>query len=172
MNKKTILIIDDEELFAESLADELNDSHLFSAFFITDHHIENVDEKIDFIFLDLRLKGFSGLNLIQPCLQRFPDAEIFIMTGFGTISSAVEAIKLGASDYVTKPVNLEKVIGLVEHNNESVVGESELSLDRIEREYIEHILAKEKGNITSAAKKLGIHRQSLQRKLKKWVPKD
>jgi two-component system response regulator RegA len=172
MNKKNILIIDDEELFAESLTADLNESERFQASFITDHHIEKTNKQFDYIFIDLRLINFSGLNLIEPCLERFPSAEVFLMTGFGTISSAVEAMKLGASDYVTKPINLQKVSDLIDHKLEANIREGELSLDRVEREYIEHILAKEKGNISNAAKKLGIHRQSLQRKLKKWVPKN
>ncbi len=170
MIKKHILIIDDEELFAESLTCELNSSDEFRAFFITDHHIEDVDHHIDYIFLDLRLKNFSGLNLIESCLSCFPGVEVFLMTGFGTISTAVEAMKLGAADYVTKPITLKKVRDVVNHQVELQINDEELSLDRVEREYIEHILTKEKGNISNAAKKLGIHRQSLQRKLKKWVP--
>ncbi len=170
MTKENILIIDDEELFAESLTLDLNDSGRFSVRYICDHHIENIEGDFQYIFIDLRLKNFSGLNLIAPCLDRFKAAEIFLMTGFGTISSAVEAMKLGASDYITKPINLKKVIDLIDNKLEANIREGELSLDRIEREYIEHILAKEKGNISNTAKKLGIHRQSLQRKLKKWVP--
>lgn len=169
---KKVLIIDDDQHFAEALCEEINSSPKYSCEFITDHKIDHLDKDFDYLFIDLRLKNFSGLNLISIAKDYFDDCEVFLMTGFGTISTAVEAMKQGAADYITKPITLEKIQNLIE--NEVIVDESEdnLSLDRVEREYIEYILLQENGNITRAAKRLGLHRQSLQRKLRKWVPRN
>ncbi len=169
------LIIDDDSLFAESLAQELDELDDFSAQYINDGQglpdLENDD--FNLILIDLRLKDSSGLNLIEKVKKLWPESAVYMMTGFGTIASAVGAIKLGATDYLTKPITVEKVLSLVNTNSvetDDQGQEEPLSLDRVEREYIEHILVQEKGNITRAAEKLGLHRQSLQRKLRKWVP--
>jgi len=139
----------------------------------THSYIDNLPKKIDSFLIDFRLKNTSGLKLIEKIRKFYPDSQIFLMTGFGTIASAIEAIKLGADDYLIKPVTVKKIktLLLTSSSEEVLLSSESLSLDRVEREYIEHILAQEKGNITKAARKLGIHRQSLQRKLKKWVPK-
>lgn len=173
--KINILIIDDDLLFAESLSQELNDTEIYHSDFIEGpSFFDKVqDNNYDNIFIDLRLRNTSGLNHIEEAKQLWPKANLYLMTGFGTIATAVSAIKLGATEYLTKPITVEKIESVL-GTSESLTfdsGESDpLSLDRVEREYIEHILAQEKGNITKAAQKLGLHRQSLQRKLKKWVP--
>lgn len=173
--KKNILIIDDDELFGEALLQELNDSGLFEASYAQDGKklLPLEHKNFDLILIDLRLKEDSGLNLIQDIVTIWPKARVCMMTGYGTIATAVSAMKLGATDYITKPVTILKIKELLYGGNkESSLSASNtsLSLDRMEREYIEHILAQEHGNITKAAKRLGLHRQSLQRKLKKWVP--
>lgn len=175
MSKNNLLIIDDDELFSESLSQELNETHLFQATCIqgSSQFSELAQESFDLVLVDLRLRNESGLNLIEEINRIWPKAQIYLMTGFGTIATAVSAIKLGARDYLTKPITIEKVKALLtetEVATDDLGQDSPLSLDRVEREYIEHILAQEKGNISRAANKLGLHRQSLQRKLKKWVP--
>jgi two-component system response regulator RegA len=173
--KINILIIDDDILFAESLSQELNDTNEFQSDFIEGPNQMKEIKKNNYqnIFIDLRLKNTSGLNHIQEIKEMWPKADIYLMTGFGTIATAVSAIKLGATEYLTKPITVEKiknVLNSIEASDENEKLTTPLSLDRVEREYIEHILVQEKGNITKAAQKLGLHRQSLQRKLKKWVP--
>lgn len=177
-----ILIIDDDSLFAESLTQELNDIEHFHAEFITDPaklQSQLIKEmSFDEVFIDLRLNGASGLNHIQEIKTLWPASNVYLMTGFGTIATAVSAIKLGATEYLTKPITVEKIELVLKSNTsdssdmikDDTGRDDPLSLDRMEREYIEHILVQEKGNITRAAQKLGLHRQSLQRKLKKWVP--
>ncbi|WP_127716086.1 response regulator transcription factor [Halobacteriovorax sp. HLS] len=170
---KNILIIDDDMLFGESLCDSFKDEG-FSSTYIEDPTITNLSPELglfDTVLIDLRLKGLTGTNLIVDIKRLWPGAYIIVMTGFGTISTAVDAIKKGADDYITKPVTVEKVRALFDNDDmEEKLNGPVTSLDRIEREYIEYILAQESGNISKAAKKLGLHRQSLQRKLKKWVP--
>ena len=175
--KSKILIIDDDVLFAESLCQELNDTDHYESDFIEhpSQFAEIKNNEYKNIFIDLRLKNTSGLNHIQEVKLLWPDADVYLMTGFGTIATAVSAIKLGATEYLTKPITVEKiesVLNEIESSEDTDYSVTPLSLDRVEREYIEHILVQEKGNITKAAQKLGLHRQSLQRKLKKWVPKN
>lgn len=174
--KTNILIIDDEMLFGESLAQELNELEQFNAHYISHpSELEKfAEESFHLILLDLRLQNASGLNYIEQIKQQYPASRLYIMTGYGTIATAVSAMKLGATDYLTKPITPQKILELehseeIEKNNRGQ--EETMSLDRVEREYIEHVLAQEKGNISKAAQRLGLHRQSLQRKLKKWVPK-
>jgi two-component system response regulator RegA len=173
--KNKILIIDDEKLFGESLAQELSDCEQFQSHYIShpNEAMQIMEEDFHIILMDLRLQNTSGLNHIEEIKSIWPNSQLYIMTGYGTIATAVSAMKLGATDYLTKPITPKKVQELLE--NKTVAKEDKgleepMSLDRVEREYIEHVLAQEKGNISKAAQKLGLHRQSLQRKLKKWVP--
>ena len=176
-----ILIIDDDELFGQALTEEFQDAGYIPSYFSapTQSELELHQEHFSYALVDLRLKNQTGLELIDLIKNHSPNCFIVIMTGFGTIATAVEAIKRGASDYLTKPVTLKKFKELVHKNagdnkpdssDYSPLDETPMSLDRVEREYIEHILIQEKGNISKTAEKLGLHRQSLQRKLKKWVP--
>lgn len=173
--KTNILIVDDEKLFGESLVQELNESESFSARYIShpDEAKNIMDIEFSLILLDLRLQNTSGLNHIEKLKNIWPKSQLYMMTGYGTIATAVTAMKLGATDYLTKPITPHKIIELVENKTmekDDAGLDDPMSLDRVEREYIEHVLAQEKGNISKAAQKLGLHRQSLQRKLKKWVP--
>ena len=97
------------------------------------------------------------------------------MTGYGSIATAVQATKLGAAHYLTKPVDIDEVeraLQSEEYANEEVPIPTEFqSLYRREREYIEFVLAECDGNISQAARRLGLHRQSLQRKLRKYPPR-
>ena len=123
----------------------------------------------DYAVLDMRLNGESGLNALSVVKKLNPDCQVVILTGYGSIASTVEAIKLGARDYLVKPIDsdvLEKaLLGTREKSEEE---ESSFpSLSQHEHEYIDYVLSQNKGNITKTAKDLGLHRQSLQRKLKK-----
>ena len=119
MNKKNILIIDDDDLFLESISLEINDTDFLNALTINgSKDFKSIkDHSFDLILIDLRLKNESGLNLIQEAKSIWPNALIYLMTGFGTISTAVSAIKLGASDYLTKPITIEKVSNLLNTEN-------------------------------------------------------
>ncbi len=169
-----MLIIDDDKLFGETLKENMED-HGLEVHYIQDPiktKWQEINPDIDIILLDLRLQNFSGLNLIEDLRDKWPKSFIIMMTGFGTIATAVDAIKKGANEYITKPITYKKLTVVLskDHDATVTIQEEVMSLDRVEREYIEHILTQENGNITKAAEKLGLHRQSLQRKLKKWVP--
>ena len=106
--------------------------------------------------------------------ERLPAIKAVVLTGYGSIASAVEAIKLGARHYLTKPVDPDAIEQAFERERGDpsvLVPDQPPSLALHEREYIEYVLASTGGNISEAARRLGLHRQSLQRKLRKYPPR-
>ena len=130
-----------------------------------------------FALLDLKLGNDSGLELIQPLRALRPDMRILLVTGYASIATAVEAIKLGADDYLPKPASLPvilRALGLGLGEDSSTEAETSVELpetmtpiSRLEWEHIQQALLETNGNISAAARLLGMHRRSLQRKLAK-----
>lgn len=126
--------------------------------------------------LDLRLSGESGLTAITKLKFLSHECVIVILTGYGSIATAVEAVKLGATNYLTKPANSEQIEEIFLQNSSNnlskILSHSETykrsSLSQNEHEYINYVLNANSGNISKTARELGLHRQSLQRKLKKY----
>ena len=172
---RSLLIVEDNDRFAETLVSEFRDrgyavqraSDLSSI-----AAIKNFD--IQYALVDLRLGADSGLDAIQAILGRSPKAKIVVLTGYGSIATAVKATKLGAVGYLMKPADIDEVeraLNGEEMADQEVPIPSEFqSLYRHDREYIEFVLAECSGNISQAARRLGLHRQSLQRKLRKYTP--
>lgn len=127
-----------------------------------------------FVLLDLKLGHESGLALIQPLRALRADMRILLVTGYASIATAVEAIKLGADDYLPKPASMPvilRALGLAE-DGEDEAGmveppETMTPISRLEWEHIQQALLETNGNISAAARLLGMHRRSLQRKLAK-----
>jgi two-component system response regulator RegA len=120
--------------------------------------------------LDLNLAGTSGLTLITPMLAENPKCRIVVLTGYASIATAVEAIKLGAAHYLAKPTDVNAIVAAfdVAGSAATVVAPSEpLSVDRLEWEHIQRILNEHHGNISATARALKMHRRTLQRKLSK-----
>ena len=166
MNQKELIIVEDDKRLRESLALEFKDKG-YTVY--TSDSLKNIEErKYDYAIIDMRLNGASGLAVVEHLRNISSDCRMVILTGYGSISTAVEAIKLGAINYLTKPADIEKIESafLGEHIT-NLEQEQPITLSQQEHEYIEYVLAQNDGNITKAAKALGLHRQSLQRKLKK-----
>ena len=120
--------------------------------------------------LDLNLAGVSGLTLIAPLLAANPDCRIVVLTGYASIATAVEAIKLGATHYLAKPTDVDAILAAFEATapQPDIAPPSEpLSVDRLEWEHIQRVLKEHDGNISSTARALKMHRRTLQRKLMK-----
>ena len=147
----------------------------------------NVDEAIDVArefkpeaaVVDLRMPGGkSGLDLVSELVKRYPGMQIVILTGYGSIATAVEAVRQGAINYLSKPADADQILAAFDHEGEgngahavaADAVETTPSLARVEYEHIQRILSDCGGNISLAARKLGIHRRSLQRKLSKLPP--
>jgi len=125
----------------------------------------------DFALLDLKLEHSSGLQLIAPLRQLQPGMRILIISGYASIATAVEAIKLGADDYLAKPVAIDVLLRALKDEAAPTTGAIEdvglIPLHRLEWEQIQRALQETHGNISAAARLLGMHRRSLQRKLAK-----
>jgi two-component system response regulator RegA len=122
--------------------------------------------------LDLNLAGSSGLALIEPLLAIKPDCRIVVLTGYASIATAVDAVKLGAVQYLAKPVEVDAIIAAFDARprpttEEQPMAAEPLSVDRLEWEHIQRVLHEHDGNISATARALKMHRRTLQRKLSK-----
>lgn len=169
---KSILLVEDDKGLREVLHEELEERgfQVSSSAQIPSLPLSEIP---DWALLDLRVGSESSLDFLKALKNQYPQIKVVMMTGFGSVASAVKAMQLGADNFITKPVHVEMILKAflnneVQQENEA---EKEISLARMEREYIDYVLQNVDGNITQAAKKLGLHRQSLQRKLRKNIPK-
>lgn len=168
---KDILIIEDDEILAQSLQRRLkrNNYNPSIASEVT-RVLDNIGQhRADIYLIDLRIGQKSGLNLIEPLRKRYPDAQIIVMTGFASIATAVNAIKLGADDYLPKPLDIKLLLDTMEGRKtvEMDAPEEIMSPERIEWEHIQKVLADNDGNVSATARELGMYRRTLQRKLAK-----
>jgi len=128
------------------------------------------------IVLDLNLNGASGLALIPDLLAINPACRIVVLTGYASITTAVDAIKLGAIQYLAKPVEIEAILGAFSDDDgpdlDLPAPDEPLSVDRLEWEHIQRVLNENDGNISATARALKMHRRTLQRKLSKHPVKN
>ena len=123
-----------------------------------------------FAVVDLKLRNSSGLRLVKELHEIAPRARIVMLTGYGSIATTIEAIKLGALYYLTKPATAEDVIAALHRDapsDEVPAAALPPSFNRIEWEHVNRVLAETNGNISASARILGWHRRTLQRKLNK-----
>jgi len=124
--------------------------------------------------VDLRMPGASGLELIEALRRGSPDARIVVLTGYASIATAVSAMKLGATHYLAKPADADQIVAAFGDGPPLIALEETtrpLSVDRLEWEHIQRVLAENDGNISATARALGMHRRTLQRKLGKHAPR-
>lgn len=127
-------------------------------------------KKPDYAVLDLKMEGDSGLVLLPRLLELYPELRVVILTGYSSITTAVEAIKRGACNYLCKPADADDVLTALlsdQADPDSLVPEHPMSVDRLQWEHIQRVLAEHEGNISATARALGMHRRTLQRKLQK-----
>ncbi len=171
---RSLLLVDDDDTFRSRLARAFRERGLDV------REAPNVEEAIllarsdspEFAVLDLKMPGPSGLEGVRALHAIDETTRMVILTGYGSIATAVDAVRLGAIDYLTKPADADQILSAllrVESNAPSLedAGPPVPSLARVEWEHIQRVLADCDGNVSMAAKLLGIHRRSLQRKLGK-----
>jgi two-component system response regulator RegA len=174
--RPSLLLVDDDALLATTLARALYDR----GFEVTiardmEEALRAISEETPrHAVVDLRIGGQSGLSLIPRLRQAGPDTRVVVLTGYASIATAVQAVKLGADEYLTKPTDADAIAAAL--RGESAPGEISpparpLSPDRLEWEHIQRVLAEHHGNITATAEALGMHRRTLQRKLGKRPPR-
>jgi len=129
----------------------------------------------EYAVIDLRIGYESGLSMVKRLVELDDNTRIVMLTGFASIATAVEAIKLGATHYLTKPADADEIVAAL-HKDEGdasvEIKDKPLSVKRLEWEHLQKILIEHDGNISAAARALGMHRRTMQRKLEKRPVKD
>jgi len=174
-NKNTsidILLVDDDETFCMVLnnAIERRGYTVKSATNSDDALKIAQTHQPTYAIVDLRIGDESGLNLVEELVQSHPGIRIVMLTGYASIATAVQAIKLGAKHYLTKPADADEIIASFDNdaNTNSVIpAEQPLSPKRLEWEHLQKVLMDNDGNVSATARALGMHRRTLQRKLQK-----
>lgn len=170
--RPALLIAEDDARLSKTLALEFQEREYEVSTLGSSSGLDALNLKeLDFAVVDLRLGSDSGLDLIATLKARFPEVRVVLLTGYGSIPTAVEAIKRGAVQYLTKPASvedIEKALWGEEDKPLNLADDRATTLAENERDFIESVLLQCDGNITLAAKRLGLHRQSLQRKLRKF----
>jgi two-component system, response regulator RegA len=168
----SVLIIDDDAQFAKQLARSLERRgfHCQHAANLTEA-TQRVEQQIfAHVLLDLKLGNESALQAIAAIRAKQTRAKIILLTGYASVATAVKAIKLGADDYLPKPASMAQLLQAMSEDAEGIVEnepEYMLRLQRLEWEHIQQALLETGGNVSAAARLLGLHRRSLQRKLDK-----
>jgi two-component system response regulator RegA len=176
-DKKTLLLVDDDTTFCRVLAKALEKRN-FDVFTATELAIGlelAADHRPDYAIIDLRIGHESGLELVEKLHAQNPDLRMLMLTGYASISTAVEAIKLGAVHYLTKPATVEDIINALKRDTGNAAvppAENPISVKRLEWEHLQKVLMEHDGNISAAARALNMHRRTLQRKLAKRPVKD
>ena len=175
--KQAALIIDDDEVLRQRLC------QAFRLRGWEAHEAADADQALqvarqfgpDLAVVDLRLAHESGLEIVRALRGLDTTISIIILTGYGSIATALEAMKCGANHYLTKPVDVDQILSAYDGLDRAPDIDppaSVPSLARVEWEHIQRVLADCGGNISQTAKLLGLHRRSLQRKLNKYPPRE
>ncbi len=170
----SILLVDDDVTLRERLARALRERGFdVRTAGSADEAMEQVRaDSPEMAVIDLRMPGRSGLELLREMREHDPATRVLVLTGYGSIATAVEATKLGAEGYLPKPVDADELLAAFAKNAAQPTPDhfATPSLARAEWEHIQRVLVDCGGNISEAARRLGIHRRSLQRKLQKYPP--
>lgn len=177
IERPRLLLVDDDPTFCKVLQQAL-EKRGFEVHTATDVDAglalaETVDP--EYAVIDLRIGHESGLLLVKRLAELDVNTRIVMLTGYASIATAVEAIKLGAVHYLTKPADADEIVAAL-HKNEGdasvEIKDKPLSVKRLEWEHLQKVLVAHDGNISAAARALGMHRRTLQRKLDKRPVKE
>lgn len=172
-----LLLVDDSLAFRERLARAFRERGFEVTTASNYHEAMQLarSARLDFAVVDLRMPGPSGLELVRDLKKLDAATRVLVLTGFGSIATAIEAVRLGATNYLPKPADADDILAAFQRGEgpeaQHPTDNHEVpSLARAEWEHIHRVLADCAGNISEAARRLGIHRRSLQRKLRKRAP--
>lgn len=174
---ESLLVVDDDRVFRERLAHALA-SRGYEVATAADYDEAMARARHDspeLAVVDLKMPGRSGLELVRDLLAIDPTTRIVVLTGYGSIATAIDAIRLGAVHYLSKPADADEIVAAFARGAAPPLDPAprELvapSLARAEWEHIQRVLSDAGGNVSEAARRLGLHRRSLQRKLAKRPP--
>jgi two-component system response regulator RegA len=172
---RTLLLVDDDESFVKRLAKAMEKRG-----FVTDTAQSVVEGRAKarahppaYAVVDLRLEDGNGLDVIETLRERRPDCRIVVLTGYGAIATAVAAVKIGAVDYLSKPADANDVTSALLARGEvmPLPPENPMSADRVRWEHIQRVYEMCDRNVSETARRLSMHRRTLQRILAKRSPK-
>ncbi|MDO8414002.1 MAG: response regulator transcription factor [Gallionellaceae bacterium] len=167
----SLLLVDDDATFCQVLCRALEKR----GFTVTvAHSVEQATPLAqanppEYAVVDLKMEGASGLVLVQALHELDAATRIVVLTGYASIATAVEAIKLGATQYFPKPANADEIVAAFGHlaSSDAALNVQPASVERLEWEHIQRVLQENQGNISATARALNMHRRTLQRKLGK-----
>lgn len=169
-----ILVVDDDAVWCQSISSALTRRRfaVYTALNTIDaKRILREHPELQYALIDLRIGEESGLALVEAAAQLVPTMRIVVLTGYASIATAVEAIKLGATQYLAKPARIGEIINALEQDGggdtATPLADDPPSVRRLEWEHIQRVLEAHDGNISAAARALGMYRRTLQRKLQK-----
>lgn len=176
-DKPHLLLVDDDETFCSVLKPALEKRNFQVSVAYDVKTAIDIAEQVEpeYAVIDLRIGFDSGLEMVKKLISLDDNTQIVMLTGFASIATAVEAIKLGATHYLTKPANADEIVNAL-HKNEGdtrvAISDNPLSVKRLEWEHLQKVLMQHDGNISAAARALNMHRRTLQRKLEKRPVKE
>ncbi|MBV9954373.1 MAG: ActR/PrrA/RegA family redox response regulator transcription factor, partial [Pseudolabrys sp.] len=172
---RTILIVEDDKSFLQRLAKAMESRGFrVTAAETVAEGLRQVESAAPaFAVVDMRLLDGSGLDVISALKKRRPDARAIVLTGYGNIATAVNAVKLGAVDYLAKPADADDILGalMAQDTNKIEPPENPMSADRVRWEHIQRIYELCGRNVSETARRLNMHRRTLQRILAKRAPR-
>ena len=176
-DKPLVLVVDDDDVFRNRLFRALVQRNWDASSASSGEEAVAIarERSPDLVLVDLRMPGMGGLDLIQQLRAIDSSMAIIVLTGYGSIPTTISAMKRGADHYMSKPADAEQVLAAYESLHSAAEQVQEVpamvpSLARVEWEHMQRVMADCGGNISQAARLLGIHRRSLQRKLAKYPP--
>jgi len=177
MDKPNLLLVDDDETFCSVLKPALEKRNFQVSVANDVKNGMSLAEQTEpeYAVIDLRIGHDSGLEMVKKLISLDGNTQIVMLTGFASIATAVEAIKLGAIHYLTKPANADEIVNALyknEGDSSVAINQNPLSVKRLEWEHLQKVLMQHEGNISAAARALNMHRRTLQRKLDKRPVKE
>jgi two-component system, response regulator RegA len=173
--ERSLLIVEDDHSFSQRLAKALEQRGftVTTAESVADGLLQVEKAPPAFAVVDMRLGDGNGLDVISALKLKRPDARGIILTGYGNIATAVNAVKIGAVDYLAKPVDADDVVAalLAQDNTKIEPPENPMSADRVRWEHIQRIYEMCGRNVSETARRLNMHRRTLQRILAKRAPR-
>ncbi len=171
-DRPTLLLVDDDEIFCKVLGQSLASRGyaVRLAHNVADALQLAEENSPEYAVIDLNMPGASGLSLVATMKALDEHTRIIVLTGYASIATAVEAIKLGAIHYLAKPADTDQILAAFSRETGDVaapVNANPMSVDRLEWEHLQKVLLECQGNISVTARRLGMHRRTLQRKLQK-----
>lgn len=171
----TLLLVDDDDAFRGAMSGALSRR----GFAVTEAEnaaraeVEAQKKLFEYALVDVRMPGQSGIELVGALRRIDEGTRVVVLTGYGTIASAVQAMRAGAADYLVKPVDAATCERALQGRDAYAkdADDDPPSLERVEYEYLQRVLADCGGNISEASRRLRMHRRSLQRKLMKLPPR-